>query len=145
MLSKDLLEGALRFHGHFGPFLVLGLRAGLLGVDCLGKDYFGLKAKVGTALLPPRSCFIDGIQFASGCTTGKGNLEIHVSNDVSVEFVRGKRRISFVVRNDVLKTLDLVTSDEQAETMGREILQKTDAEVFLVGRHSIAAPSFDIW
>ena len=124
MLSKDLLEGALKFHGHFGPFLVLGLRAGLLGVDYLGKDYFELKAKVGTVLHPSRSCFIDGIQFASGCTTGKVNLETHVAYDVSVEFVRGDRRISVVVRNDVLKTLDQLTSDKQTETMGKEILEK---------------------
>ena len=134
MLSNDLLEGAVKFHGHFGPFLILGLRAGLLGVDYLGKDYFEMRAKVETVLHPPRSCFIDGIQFASGCTTGKDNLETHVSNDVSVEFVRGERKISLVVRNDILKTLDLITSDQQAETIGKEILQKTDEELFLITR-----------
>ena len=134
MLSNDLLEGAVKFHGHLGPFLVLGLRAGLLGVDYLGKDYFELRAKVETALHPPRSCFIDGIQFSSGCTTGKGNLETHASDDVSVEFIRGKRRINLVVRNDVLKTLDLMVSDKQAETISREILLKTDEELFLIER-----------
>ena len=134
MLSNDLLEGAVKFHGHLGPFLILGLRAGLLGIDYLGKDYFELRAKVETALHPPRSCFIDGIQFASGCTTGKGNLEVKASDDVSVEFIRGERRISIVVRNDILKTLDQITSDKQAETIGREILQKTDEELFIIGR-----------
>jgi len=72
MLPDKLLEGAVQFHGHLGPFLILGLRAGLLGIDYLGKDYFELKAKVKTTLHPPRSCIIDGIQFISGCTTGKG-------------------------------------------------------------------------
>ena len=134
MLPDKLLEEAVQFHGHLGPFLILGLRAGLLGIEYLGKDYFELKAKVGTALHPPRSCFIDGIQFASGCTAGKGNLETHVGDDVSVEFVRNDRRISVVVRNDVLKTLDQITSEKQAETIGREILQKTDEELFLIRR-----------
>ena len=134
MLPDKLLEGAVQFHGHLGPFLILGLRAGLLGIDYLGKDYFELKAKVKTTLHPPRSCIIDGIQFISGCTTGKGNLETHVSDDVSVEFVRGDRRISIVVRNEVIKTLDQITSDTQAETIGRDILQKTDEELFLIRR-----------
>ena len=134
MISNDLLEGAVKFHGHLGPFLVLGLRAGLLGVDYLGKEYFELRAKVETALHPPRSCFIDGIQFASSCTTGKGNLETNALDDVSVEFVRGARRISLVVRKDVSKTLELITSDRQAETIAREILQKTNEELFLTRR-----------
>jgi len=134
MLPDKLLEGAVQFHGHLGPFLILGLRAGLLGIEYLGKDYFELRAKVGTALHPPRSCLIDDIQFTSGCTTGKGNLETHVADDVSVEFVRGDRRISIVVRNEVIKTLDQINSEKQAETMGTEILQKTDEELFLIRR-----------
>lgn len=133
-MPNDLLKEAVKFHGHLGPFLILGLRAGLLGVDYLGKDYFELSAKVETAPHPPRSCFIDGVQFTSGCTTGKGNIEVKAGEGVLVEFVRGDRRISLVVRNDVLKTLDLITSDEQAETIGREILQKTDEELFIIGR-----------
>jgi formylmethanofuran dehydrogenase subunit E len=134
MLSNDLLEGAVKFHGHFGPFLILGLRAGLLGIDYLGKDYFELSAKVETAPQPPRSCFIDGIQFSSGCTIGKRNIDFKTGEGVSVEFTRENHRISIIVRNDILKTLDQLTSDTQAETMGREILQKTDEELFLVRR-----------
>ena len=134
MLGNDLLEGAVRFHGHLGPFLILGLKAGLLGIDYLGKDYFELSAKVETALHPPRSCFIDGIQFASGCTTGKGNLEVKAGDGVSVEFVRGEKCISMVVRNDVLRALDQITSEKQAEITAREILQRTDEELFLIRR-----------
>ena len=134
MLSNNLLEGAVQFHGHFGPFLILGLRAGLLGIDYLGKDYFELSAKVETAPHPPRSCFIDGIQFTSGCTTGKDNIDIKTGEGVSVEFTRGNHRISVIVRNDILKTLDQITSDTQAETIGRELLQKTAEELFLIKR-----------
>ena len=134
MLPNDLLEGAVKFHGHLGPFLILGLRAGLLGTEYLGKDYFELKAKVGTALHPPHSCFIDGVQFASGCTTGKSNLEVEASDKVSVEFIRSERRISIVVRNDVLKALDQLT-EKQAETASEEMMRKTDEELFLIQRN----------
>ncbi len=134
MLSNSLLKGAVKFHGHLGPFLILGLRAGLLGVDYLGKNHFELRARVKTDLHPPRSCFIDGVQFASGCTAGKGNIETHVSNGVSVEFVRGEHKISLVVRDDVLKTLDQITSERQSETICIEILHRTDEELFLIER-----------
>lgn len=133
MLSNDLLDGAVRFHGHLGPFLILGLRAGLLGINYLGKDYFELSAMVKTASNPPRSCFIDGIQFSSGCTSGKGNIEIKASKDVSVEFIRKDRRISIAVRNNVLETLDVVNS-AQVEDANREIKQKSNEELFLVKR-----------
>ena len=134
MLGNDLLEGAVRFHGHLGPFLILGLRAGLLGVDYLGKNYFELSAEVETTLRPPRSCFIDGIQFASGCTTGKGNLQVKAGDGVSVVFVRGEQCISLEVKNDVLTALDQITSEKQAEITAREILQRTDDELFLIRR-----------
>ena len=114
----------MRFHGYFGPFLVFGLRAGLLGGDYLEKDYCELKAKVGTALLSPRSCFIDSIQFVSDCTVGQGNLQTHVCDEASVEVVKGERRFRLVARNDVLKMRDSITKDRHVETAGRAILQK---------------------
>jgi formylmethanofuran dehydrogenase subunit E len=133
MLSNDLLDGAVRFHGHLGPFLILGLRAGLLGINYLGKNYLELSATVKTTLNPPRSCFIDGIQFSSGCTSGKGNIEVKASNDVSVEFFRGERRINITVRNNVLETLDMLNST-QVEDANKEIIKKSDEELFLVKR-----------
>ena len=134
MLKNDLLEGAVRFHGHFGPFLILGLKAGLLGISYLGKDYFELCAKVETAPHPPHSCFIDGIQFSSGCTTGKGNIEVKAGEGVSVEFVRGEKSINLIVRNDVLTALDHIPLESQAEITAREILHRTDDELFLIRR-----------
>jgi formylmethanofuran dehydrogenase subunit E len=134
-LPTDLLDGAIRFHGHLGPFLVLGLKAGLAGVAYLGKDYFKINAKVETASHPPRSCFIDGVQFASGCTTGKGNIEVKTSDKVSVEFALGERKIKIEVRNDVLEALDHVSSNSQAELISKEFMQKTDAELFLISKN----------
>ena len=134
LLPNDLLEGAVKFHGHLGPFLILGLRAGLIGTDYLGKDYFVLKATVETSPSPPRSCFIDGIQFSSGCTVGKGNIEIKASNDVSVEFVRGNRKISLMIRDAILDALAKMSTEKQADTASRDVLQKTDEELFLIKR-----------
>ena len=132
MLPNDLLEGAVKFHGHLGPYLILGLKAGLIGINHLGKSYFGLRAVVETDGHPPRSCFIDGIQFASGCTTGKANLETRVGNNVSVQFMKGDRRINVVLKEDILRVLDQLTSEQQVEMKSREVLGKSDNELFHV-------------
>jgi len=100
----------------------------------LEKNYFELKATVAIRPNPPRSCFIDGIQFISGCTIGKGNLEIQHSEDVSVRFTRTESQISLAVRENILKTLDQSMSQEQLMIMGKELLQKTDNELFLINQ-----------
>jgi formylmethanofuran dehydrogenase subunit E len=132
MLSKNLLESAVEFHGHLGPYLVLGLRAGLLGTKYLGKSYFELKATVETDAHPPRSCFIDGVQFSSGCTTGKGNLKVKAGCNVSVEFVRSERRIYLIVKDDILGAVDHLASEKEIESLSQKILEKTDEELFLI-------------
>lgn len=38
------LNKAVSFHGHLGPFLLLGLKAGLFANEVLGKDYFKTEA-----------------------------------------------------------------------------------------------------
>jgi formylmethanofuran dehydrogenase subunit E len=66
-----------RFHGHLGPYVVLGYRAGKLAQDTLGANAFKLTADVFTGHEPPVSCFADGVQMGSGCTLGKNNITIH--------------------------------------------------------------------
>ncbi|RJQ07391.1 MAG: hypothetical protein C4551_06755 [Bacillota bacterium] len=83
MMATGLAPGELLlriedFHGHLGPYVILGFRAGRLALDLLGAEgYFDLEATVHCGDEPPLSCFADGVQFGSGCTTGKGNLKVH--------------------------------------------------------------------
>jgi len=73
---EELLERGTEFHGHLGPFLVCGLRMGLLALRELDSwGHFDLQAVVETGTTPPLSCLIDGIQVATGCTLGKGNTK----------------------------------------------------------------------
>ena len=65
------------FHGHLGPYVVLGYRMGRIAIEKLGSTgHFGLHAEVHSILKPPRSCLIDGVQLGSGCTLGKRNIEV---------------------------------------------------------------------
>jgi formylmethanofuran dehydrogenase subunit E len=68
------LEQAAQFHGHLGPWLALGLKAGLHARRALGATPFELTARVHCPARPPYSCFVDGVQVGSGCTLGKGNV-----------------------------------------------------------------------
>jgi inosine-uridine nucleoside N-ribohydrolase len=72
--AADLLRA---FHGHLGPYVVIGYRMGELALDRLQSGgHFGISAEVHTPLDPPCSCLIDGVQIGSGCTMGKGNIKV---------------------------------------------------------------------
>nr|BAL58461.1 formylmethanofuran dehydrogenase subunit E [Candidatus Acetothermum autotrophicum] len=72
-----LIERAVEFHGHLGPYLICGVRMGLLALRLLGsRGYTGLTVTVETGVTPPVSCLIDGLQIATGCTLGKGNISV---------------------------------------------------------------------
>jgi formylmethanofuran dehydrogenase subunit E len=90
-VSDELLKRAVEFHGHLGPFLALGLKAGLLANSLLGKDCFEMEATVVTEPSPPTSCFVDGIQFVTGCTMGKRNIRLRKGKNTSLIFLRRKK------------------------------------------------------
>lgn len=65
------------FHGHLGPYVVLGYRMGRIALDRTGSaGHFEISAEVHSILRPPHSCLIDGVQLGSGCTLGKRNITI---------------------------------------------------------------------
>jgi len=81
-----------RFHGHVGPYAILGYRAGKIANRVLGDDPFGKTALTYTGTTPPVSCFTDGVQFASGCTLGKGNISVEEAGEARVVFSDKKDR-----------------------------------------------------
>jgi len=129
-VSDELVKNAVRFHGHFGPFLVLGLKAGLLANAILGKDFFKTKAVVVTNPSPPYSCFIDGIQFVTGCTMGKCNIKLKKGKDVSVFFSRDDKRLGLRLKNEVLNSICNITSEEEIRCRASNLLSKSASELF---------------
>ena len=79
---NDLLKEAEKFHGHMGPFLVIGIRMGLVGVRELGtkENKEELCATVMVKYSVPFSCVIDGIQVATNCTIGNKKLRLRRSS-----------------------------------------------------------------
>jgi formylmethanofuran dehydrogenase subunit E len=86
-IPRDLSVADLAaFHGHLGPFIVLGYRIGRYVREHFCDDPFRMKATVRCAGAPPQSCLADGIQLGSGCTLGKRNIEIEPSDTISCIF-----------------------------------------------------------
>lgn len=76
--AKELLEGLWAFHGHRCWGSTLGLRAGLAALRRLGAEPSGGKSLHAIVELGEHHgamCFADGVQYATGCTFGKANIE----------------------------------------------------------------------
>ncbi len=85
---RAMIERGTLLHGHLGPYLVVGIRMGLLALRELGcPGYFGIRAESEAGRATPLSCLNDGVQIGSGCTAGKGNLRIVGEGTPRVRFV----------------------------------------------------------
>jgi formylmethanofuran dehydrogenase subunit E len=85
----NLIEKGAEFHGHLGPFLVLGIRIGLIGLRELGaqRKFGQINVTAKLKLSVPFSCLIDGIQIVTKCTVGNRMLKLENSQQgMAVDF-----------------------------------------------------------
>lgn len=77
-ITDEELRFGQHFHGHKCPAMPQGLRAAHLAMDILGvsraRGGGELKAIVEMGEHHFSGCFADGVQVATGCTFGKGNI-----------------------------------------------------------------------
>ncbi len=107
MDDHTLLVAAGRFHGHIGPFLAIGLRMGAMANEALGRDPMEMTAEVRVEPRPPRSCVVDGIQYSTGCTMGKGNINVlPAPSEVAATFHMGDRSVTLRLRQEFLKRME---------------------------------------
>ena len=77
MENKEILMDALKFHGHRCWASVAGVRVGLAALRTLGVKRSGGTQLYGIVEIGEDHggmCFGDGVQYATGCTFGKGNI-----------------------------------------------------------------------
>ena len=74
--DPEWLAQVVQLHGHLGPSVIAGARMGMIGLRRVGaKGYFDIEVTCeGPMAQPPQACFLDGIQAATGATTGKRTL-----------------------------------------------------------------------
>jgi len=116
-----MIDRGIQLHGHEGPFLVAGIRMGLLALDLLqSRGYFGIEAESDAGSTPPLSCLTDGIQVGSGCTVGKGNLRVTTACRPAVRFVDARgRKLTVELRPDIFDVF-LRDNAEKTCTLARE-------------------------
>jgi formylmethanofuran dehydrogenase subunit E len=130
--SKEFLKRAIEFHGHLGPFLVLGVKAGLLANSLLGKDCLKMKAIVVTEPFPPTSCFVDGVQFATGCTMGKRNIRLRKGKSTSAVFLKDGRMVRLRVKDEVLESINKIVSEDESHKESLRLLGCPVSRLFKV-------------
>jgi len=124
--EKELLlmiKNAQKLHGHLGPFLVLGVRMGMIAKKALSAaddECVSLRAYVKVPLFPPFSCLLDGIQAATTCTVGNQRLVIENSDEICVSFAN----------QNAAKTVKIMLKPKVAEELKRKLSEDALTEDF---------------
>jgi formylmethanofuran dehydrogenase subunit E len=132
-LDGDPMVLIERFHGHVGPYVVLGYMCGRLAQERLGDNVFKLRAEVWAGSRPPMSCFADGVQLGSGCTLGKGNITLHEEELVNARFTREDgRSLRMQVRPETLAGLTPAPAKEDLVSLSAELLALPADRLFII-------------
>jgi formylmethanofuran dehydrogenase subunit E len=136
----SIVERAAEFHGHLGPFLVIGVRMGLIGLRKLGIEKNDGNLRI-TAMLRdhvPFSCTIDGIQVATKCTLGNQKLKSIDSQGIVAEFeLQHREKLTVAVnpatfnrlRNRLLEDVP----PEETRKLAWMVASMPEEELFIIG------------
>lgn len=97
-ISDRELEGTIAFHGHSCPGLVIGIRA----AEYARREFTGAAPEDLVCVTETDMCGVDGIQYLTGCTFGKGNLIHRDYGKAAFSFYdrTSRRGIRLVLRAD---------------------------------------------
>ena len=134
--SDDILDRAVEFHGHGGPFMVVGLRMGFAALERLdAHGWFDLRCVVRLRWAPPDSCVIDGIQTSSGCTMGKHNIEVEELDGIASKFTKGEEKLEIKLRPEVLDRIRKVSEaegEDEIKSLISELIEASEEDIFVV-------------
>ena len=137
-----IIKKATDFHGHLGPFLVMGVRIGLIGVRELEAKGNEEKLRV-TAMLRnavPFSCVIDGIQVTTKCTIGNKKLRLRNSSRIAARFeLQEGEQVAVAVNPasfDTLKKKLLAENvpPEEVRQLAHLVASMPEEELFIIRR-----------
>ncbi len=137
---RHILDKAVEFHGHLGPFLTIGVRIGLIGLEKISTDRS--ESFTVMASLPhrvPFSCIIDGIQVSTNCTVGNQRLSLNDSPHIQVVFKRKDKGQKVIVALnqatfEKLKSqlLQNALRDEEVRELAWKVAEIPENELFIV-------------
>lgn len=133
------IDTARKLHGHLGPFLVIGVRMGVIAKKALlasDEQCTLLRAKVAVPLFPPYSCLLDGIQVSTTCTIGNQRLTIENSEEIRVSFTKQNtdRTVNITLNPKMAEELKKkLSEDTLTEEFALEIARLPENQVFNIG------------
>ncbi len=126
------LELLGKFHGHVGPYLILGYKMGLIANRMLGEGAFEKKAHIFTGTKPPVSCLIDGIQLASGCTLGKGNITVEDKGEAKASFTnKGGQSIEISLASGLAEKIEKSFKMDDPDEFCNWVWNATEKQLFV--------------
>ena len=128
-------ETMRRFHGHLGPWLALGMKIGTHAYEELGfRPHFGVSVRVWCPLERPITCLLDGLQWSTGATLGKGNISITHSDALNVEIDGGQAgKLAYHIPPDTGDKFARLISDLGEDEATRAVWEAPLAEYCQVG------------
>ncbi|MHA1129244.1 MAG: FmdE family protein, partial [Candidatus Helarchaeota archaeon] len=93
-----------------------------------GKGHYDKRVIVKTGKKPPISCIIDGIQFTSGCTLGKGNIEVLNDQLAEAIFILGEKKLSIKLK------IEIETRNRDLEESAMELYERPPEELFEIAK-----------
>ncbi|PIX31849.1 hypothetical protein COZ60_02315 [Candidatus Bathyarchaeota archaeon CG_4_8_14_3_um_filter_42_8] len=124
IISKKLLEDAVRLHGHLGPFLVLGMRMSLRAKKILGEK--PQKCEVETISSKPFLCVADGIK----AVIGNDAVIVREGNGLSAKFSKADSKEVIVRVKKALVEKYAEGPWEKSEEYAYEVIQSDDEQLF---------------
>jgi len=135
-----IVREAVDFHGHLGPFLVIGVRMGLIGLRELKTTRGDPKLQATTLLKRevPFSCTIDGIQVTTQCTVGNGKLKLKTKQEtVSAEFkLNRERQVTVTLKpkkfEELKRSMPKSARSYKNIKLAREVASSPEKELFTI-------------
>lgn len=136
----SIVREAVDFHGHLGPFLVIGVRMGLIGLRELKTTRGDSKLQATTLLkrAVPFSCAIDGIQVTTQCTVGNGKLQLKsMPETISTKFqLNQERQVTVTLKTtkfeELKKSMPKSARSYKNIQLAREVASSPEKELFTI-------------
>ncbi len=131
----DELKHLKCFHGHLGPYAVIGYRMGLIARQRFPERIYAI---LHSGTRRPLSCLADGVQLSSCCTLGKGNIVLREGGEASAEFSDGAGHLSISLLPEVRERIEAETTRATEETISLELDRTPDSELFIISAGTAA-------
>lgn len=129
----ETLKTIEQFHGHLGPYAVIGYKMGRMACEKLGSDPFKKTVTVSTGTTPPVSCIIDGIQIGSGCTLGKGNITVKNENMPKAEFRHENgKKITITLQKKIKEEIEDNVTEENIHSYSEDMYNRKNIDLFQI-------------